>query len=428
MSVVETVSTEETTTETTAPVVDESLTTNPTPTTTESTPPVDPVEAGKEAARATRDRLWNMEDGPLKEFWSSMGKEMRGTIVGVLNHGLAKAHKDKMQVIFDNTPDGELEHITKLFEVRFNVSVGQSKSRNMTGKDWDAKGLRRCWEILKDLPPKHVEGNAWLEHWTRYEGGGSGGGYYSEYYKESSMGYSTDEMDGKNKAADPGDPLYDVIRFNKVVRHEVGHAVHKTLSTADSFLASDKGGSWKEHGRADDTLIREMAEAAGSHLKGWDVKEEKDAMIDAVTKKLKAGKPMDAWAAVKALPFWDTRYSGLLGGAKKLAAQTQLGMDPFFSAVEKNGPGKNPWYTHSSGGVALGGRIYQESYTDNWTSYDVGSRTRKVSQYQFRAPGEWFAEAYATYYEPDGNGDIGTLLNSTDANTKKWFDKNVHGK
>ena len=35
-----------------------------------------------------------------------------------------------------------------------------------------------------------------------------------------------------------------------------------------------------------------------------------------------------------------------------------------------------------------------------WASYATESRDRSVSKYQFRAPQEWFAEAYATYYEP----------------------------
>lgn len=86
--------------------------------------------------------------------------------------------------------------------------------------------------------------------------------------------------------------------------------------------------------------------------------------------------------------------------------------------------GHNPWYKYpNDGGVPLGGRIYQEAYTNDWWSYQQDTRTRKVSIYQFRAPGEWFAEAYAAYYEPSANK--GDFLARVDATTKAWFDANV---
>ena len=80
----------------------------------------------------------------------------------------------------------------------------------------------------------------------------------------------------------------------------------------------------------------------------------------------------------------------------------------------------------SSPGVTIGGRIYQESYAGTWTSYASEARARKVSLYQFRAPGEWFAEAYAAYYEPSADPkNKGEKLASRDGSTKKWFDENV---
>jgi hypothetical protein len=55
------------------------------------------------------------------------------------------------------------------------------------------------------------------------------------------------------------------------------------------------------------------------------------------------------------------------------------------------------------------------------------ARKRQVSNYQFRAPGEWFAEAYAAYYQPDPRGR-GARLADADKPTKEWFDRNVHNK
>jgi len=41
---------------------------------------------------------------------------------------------------------------------------------------------------------------------------------------------------------------------------------------------------------------------------------------------------------------------------------------------------------------------YQEAYNGKWVSYELAARGAGVSSYQFRAPGEWFAEAYAAFF------------------------------
>ncbi len=48
--------------------------------------------------------------------------------------------------------------------------------------------------------------------------------------------------------------------------------------------------------------------------------------------------------------------------------------------------------------VAINGICYQESYPGTWTSYPLSARNKGVSGYQFRAPGEWFAELYAAFH------------------------------
>jgi hypothetical protein len=51
---------------------------------------------------------------------------------------------------------------------------------------------------------------------------------------------------------------------------------------------------------------------------------------------------------------------------------------------------------------AIGGRVYHEAYpagnSPQWVSYDLSARKKGITGYQFRAPGEWFAELYAAYY------------------------------
>jgi len=59
----------------------------------------------------------------------------------------------------------------------------------------------------------------------------------------------------------------------------------------------------------------------------------------------------------------------------------------------------NPWTSNSSATkLAINGVVYQESYPNRWTSYKVGARKQGMTGYQFKAPGEWFAELYAAFH------------------------------
>ena len=49
--------------------------------------------------------------------------------------------------------------------------------------------------------------------------------------------------------------------------------------------------------------------------------------------------------------------------------------------------------------IAIGTRVYQEAYNDGrWYSYELAARSQGITAYQFRAPGEWFAELYAAHF------------------------------
>ena len=44
------------------------------------------------------------------------------------------------------------------------------------------------------------------------------------------------------------------------------------------------------------------------------------------------------------------------------------------------------------------GQFFSEAYDRSWYSYDVSARDIQLSNYQFRAPSDWFAEFYASFY------------------------------
>jgi len=71
----------------------------------------------------------------------------------------------------------------------------------------------------------------------------------------------------------------------------------------------------------------------------------------------------------------------------------------WFSHVKIAGEDSGLWDSDSNTKkYAVGSRVYQEAYGNQWWSYEIGARGTLVSTYQFRAPGEWFAECYAAYF------------------------------
>src|SRR5262249_4209628 len=134
-----------------------------------------------------------------------------------------------------------------------------------------------------------------------------------------------------------------------------------------------------------------------------------------LAKRLEGGQVEKIEEALAELPFLDE------------AVRQQLKDDPALQAASQCTADKEPWMRRDiEGGVPVGGRIFQEGYKGHWYSYDHAARQRKVSLYQFRAPGEWFAEVYAAYYEPDiGAKERGARLKERDPQTWAWFKANL---
>lgn len=69
-------------------------------------------------------------------------------------------------------------------------------------------------------------------------------------------------------------------------------------------------------------------------------------------------------------------------------------------------------------------KIYMYDEYGNPCSYRADQRKYAVSNYQFAAVNEWFAEAYAAFYNPDPNAASRERLSN---DVKKWFTENLGG-
>ncbi len=318
-----------------------------------------------------------------------------------------------VKCIFDRTADTHLETLKFCFSKRFGLTVGASiggPGQGETAIDWDAAGLRRSWGVMEALPVAHVAGNASLDHYGRYDNADGVSGWYFGRSEEAAIGYRAGHMDDTQNT-DDGDPLQGVNRFNKVIRHEVGHGVDRQIGWArGAEPAKPERGGWHEYGTDRFTCADDMTQSAGSAIAGLNAVKQMD-VLTAMENAMTAGNCDGLAAEINAI-------AGLTAEQK-----TAILADPAITQLRR-AMMSSPWYNHTDGGSHLGDHVYFKDGND-WARFEFAARARKVSQYQFRAPGEWFAEAYAAYYEPDTRGR-GSKLADRDADTKRWFDENVH--
>jgi hypothetical protein len=252
----------------------------------------------------------------------------------------------------------------QLFELRFGVALEDSWYRNDDKNDIDT-----LWQLLKNLPDSHVEGNARLSEISLDVGGG--GGSYSPGSMEIEIGSA--ELAHKE-------------RFEDTLRHEVGHAAHE----AEPALVN--GWLWERFGWASfqptqagiDDWVAQMG--PGSGWPGLTLAQ-KTQMRALVRQACGAG---SVWGP-KSTP-------NAPAGSPWRAA----GFGPRL-AFEQSG---ESWYEKNTAWYRAGGKAFAVNF---WyaTLMCVNETTLEFinaqmpDAYAAMSPGEFFAEVYAIVYDPD---------------------------
>ena len=137
--------------------------------------------------------------------------------------------KGDLRTLFRYAKEHGLEELEDaLFEIRFGFRLEDDWSTNSDRDDIDT-----LWKLLKDLPDTNVEGNTKIHELLLDVD--DGGGLYSPATHDISIGSLE---------------LADQERFEDVVRHEVGHAVHEMKDDiVNGWLAQRFG--WRIFGRTD---------------------------------------------------------------------------------------------------------------------------------------------------------------------------------
>lgn len=287
---------------------------------------------------------------------------------------------DKAKALADGGGTKELDALIKSLPATVDkavfVKLAEARFKCTFDVD-DAAGaqdsIKRMCELMKDIPDD-VIGNPSLKKITRR--GAEATPYYTSESDEVVMnsrpkaGNKADfpsaagRLPEREEACKPknNDPE-DLFDFNML--HEVAHAI----DDARSYMA--KNGHLDSHG-------------------GWiQIGGNVDQIADAVLKQTGFGKEPEARQYVL-----DRILRNPAVPPSSPFAGDKARFEKFVTAAQTSGV----WSSQSlSQDATLDGRVYQESYAHNWTSYKADARKRGITGYQFRAPGEWFSELYAAW-------------------------------
>ncbi|WP_457356292.1 hypothetical protein [Roseateles sp. P5_D6] len=306
----------------------------------------------------------------------------------------------------------------KVFEKAFACSLDSVK----TDDNGEAPApvpphvLDKAVDILATFPAEHLP-----EKWklNAVPGKGTSGTYIPEtQLAQFDFGEDDANFDQDYLNAVAGDPLEGTKCFDVMVRHELGHAVHATKN-GKALTDSMDGGQWRGHKTLAavvtelDDLVTSLAAELKSRLDmADDAKPELLRWLNTVQATKLQGNDVGLKQdfATATFEFFGPKSEAM----KKVAARGQkmtvlkdaLDLGQAFFKVVRQGIQPNAFFSLGPDPVAHNGRVYLDSGLgdDGWVSFAAPTRKKMVSMYQYRAPGEWFAEFYATVN--NGNADV----------------------
>ncbi len=272
------------------------------------------------------------------------------------------------------------------------------------------KSIKRLYEVFKMVPESQTKENDKLQKIIRYKENTGGAAYGGDTIfmncgkagEDGSIDYAEQLLPGSPRyekyfpAPDPsapdGDARKDVYQmdpkcqpkpgtvdpgtkkpyFDFAALHEIGHAVDDKKKFMAKNGSKDEYGGWINYGGD----VTKIAKVANDHFKF------NQAYIE---ERLSGNTPDLPDLPVDSRALTDQQWLDL-----------QAKINDWCDGIKVK---KNLWWDGSnSARLSIGGRVYQEAYAGTWVSYKLSARNQGIHGYQFRAPGEWFAEIYAAYH------------------------------
>ncbi|WP_225847516.1 M91 family zinc metallopeptidase [Streptomyces sp. HPF1205] len=314
---------------------------------------------------------------------------------------------------------------------KHGIRIGPSK--RLSGGHFSHSVLDRIDAVLSDLPAEHIRDNPDLRYIEPDVGSGDGA---SSYHRETrgigmvrptavpawlysrldrGSGAQRFVMDRAALSGYDGVPVAEVLgiggrRRNVMggvsnvlahgnllewtIRHEIGHSVTEHRAWFWAVQQQTAFGGWRVHapvgGRVED-VADDVLRKAEIEDKADVLDEAGRTLFDVLAQELVPSRlreePERLAGLAKTFPGADER---LTGGLERVVDFVRLAL-------------AQPWTLDDGGAatLAIGLRVYHIDQEDRWVSYLWAERERHaVSNYQFSTPHEWFAEAYAAYYDP----------------------------
>lgn len=266
-----------------------------------------------------------------------------------------------------------------LFEIRFGIGLEDDWALNN-----DPNDIATIWKLLKDLPDTHVEGNAYINEISLAEG--EGGGWYEPWSHDIYIGSA--ELSNRE-------------RFEDVLRHEVGHAVHeKFVSAVNPWLETQFG--WRIFGTSNAEIDEWVGLMGGwGNLNNLQRAQVRGYLIQALGHG-SSWSPGPAPNPPADHPWWRTDFAPRL-------------------AYEKTG---GSWYANTANWFRVNGKAfflnfwYRTLMAVDETALDLVGQM--PSNYAAMSHFEFFAELYALYYDLDD-----PLRPNVPAPVAGWLDQNI---
>jgi hypothetical protein len=267
-------------------------------------------------------------------------------------------------------------------EARFGVTITKS--------DGALVNLKQTYEMMSLVPESHVgqEMCAKVNFTHKSDHGAS--------YSKSVINMD-DFEEGYTYTYTPDGGKQKVNAFNVCMLHEIGHSIDDKYDIMDGVMATPGYGDWRSESR--DSVLDAFTSAALVAMRAVaELSHDHDATVrDALYQAITSGTVPE-------------RIDGT-SKAQHKALVKLAGWAGKIRASEK------PWFNGSITSMALNGRVYLQSYSHEWSSYAVSERQRaSVRNYQWRAPGEWFADLYGYCWVKEQPPPAGVGVR-----VKEWF-------
>ena len=330
------------------------------------------------------------------------------------------------------------ETLTLFISRRFGIDMDPASYDKNNTEVFGTNGLKEIYQVLLKLPPSHVK--RLLSLTTDDTNGGDASGVTSNS-ERIEISYEESDVQKKEDGgyADEGDVMYGMTIFDTTLAHEMGHvADYKDRYSMDKeFLGISGWVEYKKPKKIVSTMVDNMKNPLPDSLDSDDKKAAKDAAKEIIDDEVTDDSQYASYIEEEYEDGLLDKLIGFVTGLftkkedkerqekekkEKIAQKVEtIKGSTLFKHINCAFATNAPWMDECFEYLPQI-QIHQGYEGGSWWSYKNGARTdsTKNSRYQFRDPGEDFAELYATYYmsTPENRAKI-------EPNRKDWFERTV---